>query len=44
MLNNYPFGADPAEYKRIMQDAERLRQGVRHQQSLSMLRALARQI
>ncbi len=44
MQNNYPFNVDPAEYKRIVQDAERLRQGKRHQQSLSMLQALARQI
>ncbi len=44
MLNDYPFITDEAEYERIVQDAQRIRASKRHQQSLMMLQALARQI
>ncbi len=44
MLNDYPFITDPAEYERIVQDAQRLRASKQHQQSIMMLQALARQI
>ncbi len=44
MHNDYPFITDQAEYERIVQDAKRLRQSTRHQQSLMMLQSLARQI
>ncbi len=44
MINDYPFITEEAEYKRIVQDAQRIRASKRHQQSLMMLQALARQI
>ncbi len=44
MINDYPFTEDQAEYNRIVEDARRLRSKKEHQQTLLMLKALARQI